>query len=101
MNEYTELASMLIDKPDTEVMLELNVAESSLRRGLKTALKELKEVRAIMNLPDLTGSISIKRGKQPDTYLVAYVTTTAKPNVRFTIIPITNEDDAPSGGEDY
>ena len=91
MNEYTELAALLIDKPDVEVKLELNVAESSLRRGLKTAIKELDEVRAIMNQPELTGSIVIRSTKDAGIFFVKYASGEDKPKVRFTILPTTND----------
>lgn len=91
MNEYTELASILLETQDVEVRLELNVAESSLRRGLNTAIKELEEVRAIMNLPDLKGGIMIRREKGTDNFLVKYASGTDKPKVRFTILPTTEQ----------
>lgn len=96
MNEYTELASMLIGQPDVELKLELNVAESSLRRGLNTAIKELEGVRAIMKLPDLTGKIVIRSSKEPNIFFIKYASGSDTPKVRFTILPHTDQptDDA-------
>lgn len=99
MNEYAELVTMLLETPDTDIVLELNVAESSLRRGLKTALKEQEQVRAILELPDLYGSITIARSKEKDNvFTIRYVTEEVKPKVRFTILGTGNQS---NDAEDY
>ncbi len=87
MSEYSDLTRQLIDNPNVEYVLELNIAESSLRRGIKAALKEINEVQSIMDLKTFDGTVVIVRDKsKEDTYRVKYSEQDKAPAVKFTIV---------------
>lgn len=94
MSDYTDLLVALIDSPTKSLKIELEVAESSLRRGLKVAQQKYNEVQAILDQPEVTDVISIKRVPDTDNqFLLQLVPNTATTKVRFTILPDTGPEE--------
>lgn len=94
MNDYTDLLAAILAADNQTLTVQLAVAESSLRRGLKTAIKKYNEVQAIMELPEFGGEISVKKSKTADdVYILSAVATTTTTKVRFTILPNESSED--------